>query len=175
MTRSSGTVAASSRRRSRVFAVAVVTVGALIAGCSGGTVPKTVTQEQAARRAEQIIRATVAALRPEPKLNPYTPMTGPTACTANTPDASQMVNVVYTYLLAGFPASENGSIGRQVLAYWQKQRYTIQGISGFNQNAPHIAGYTQDGYLIALDWTAGGTLAIGTTSPCVFPDATPSP
>jgi hypothetical protein len=146
----------------------------VLAGCSGGNVAThTMNKGQATTRAKQILEDTAAALHPRPTLELYMPMSQPTQCLADIPDADKMVNVGYTYILRGFPESENGSIGRQILAYWKKQGYTIQTSGGFNKGQPGISGETKDAYLISLDWRSDGSLGIGTTSPCIYPDGTP--
>lgn len=158
-----------------VFAAAIALTAAMtLPGCSGGNVAKhTMTQDQATTRAKQILQDTPAALNPRPHLELYTPLSQPSGCTADIPDADEMVNVVYTYILRGIPTSQNASVGHQVLAYWKKQGYTIQDTQGLDTGQPNVSGETKDAYLIALQWQSDGTLGIGATSPCIYTHGTP--
>jgi hypothetical protein len=134
------------------------------------------TQDQAARRAEQIVSETAAALSPKPRLE-SAPIfgNGPSACLADIPDAGKMVSVAYTFWLRGVPENENGKIGLQIKAHWQKQGYHIEKSSGFDKGQPDISGVTKDNFLISLNWSSNGALSVGATSPCVYPHGTPSP
>lgn len=164
-----------SRRSGRFLAASIaVIIAGLLTGCSGGNVAShTMTKAQATARAEQILRKTAAGLNPKPRLEVNSLLTVTDQCLANIPNASQMVNVAYSYWLRGIPESENGNIGLQIRSYWQKQGYRIDTSSGFGKGRPDISGMTKDGFLVSLNWSSNGALSIGATSPCIYPDGTP--
>lgn len=136
--------------------------------------PKTMTQAQAATRAEQILHETLAALHPRPRLD-FDPSLGNGAdvCVAGIPNADQMVSVNRSAWLRDIPVSQNGSIGRQILAYWRKQGYSISQAYGFDSNQPSINGETKDAFTFDLGTANNGWMSFGTTSPCVYPDGHP--
>lgn len=164
-------------RKSRCWPVmaAVVAVAAVLVGCSGGNVPaKTMTLDQATARAEQVVKETGAALTPRPALDfdPRLPNESG-VCLANIPHASQMVSVDRTAWLRKIPASQNSSIGQQILAYWKKQGYSISDQSGFADAQPSIDAVTKDGFTVSLGTAKNGWMSVGASSPCVYPHGTP--
>ncbi len=133
----------------------------------------TMTQDQAAARAGQIVRDTAAALTPKPRLESAPVFgNGPSPCLANVPNAGKMVSVAYGYWLRDIPESANAAIGQQVKAYWQKQGYRIETAKGLDNGQPDISGTTKDDFLISLNWSSNGALSMGATSPCVYPHGT---
>lgn len=164
-------------RTTRRWPVLLAAAGAslLLAGCSGGTVAtKTMTQAQATVRAGQILTGTATALTPRPQLD-FDPALGNGAdqCLADIPDADKMVNVNRIAWLRAIAVSRNGSIGRQVEAYWKKQGYSISTASGFDQESPVITGETSDHFTISLATGKNGLMSISASSPCIYPEGTP--
>ena len=65
-----GTRNPARRQTLRWLAAALTGATVMLTGCSGGNVaPKTMTQAQAAIRAEQVLKDTAAALTPRPQLD----------------------------------------------------------------------------------------------------------
>ena len=163
------------RRTGRWLAAALTGGIVMLAGCSGGNVAtKTMTQAQAATRAEQVLAGTAAAVKPRPRLD-FDPRLGNGAdqCLASIPNATEMVNVSRTAWLRQIPTSENGSVGQQILAFWKKQGYKITDYSGFSAGKPSIDAETKDYFTISLGTASNGLMSIGATSPCIYKNGTP--
>ncbi len=138
-------------------------------------------QQQATARAEQIVRDTASALHPEPGLDFNTSLpneTGP--CLAeNLPSADKMVQASRTAELSGVRDSQQIiAIANQVQAYWKKQGYVISSTANFTKGQPAIFGHTPEHdpfavFTISLETNPQGSIAIGATSPCIWPSGTP--
>ncbi|HUL24701.1 MAG TPA: hypothetical protein VLW44_02885 [Streptosporangiaceae bacterium] len=154
---------------------AVVPLGA--SGCTGGsTLPQhTITEHQAITQAEQILRDTASAITPRPTLELSRLLTDTGPCLVDpTNTADTRVQVSRAYYLRGFPRQGNASVAQQVLAYWQHKGYAISDTQRMNGDTPAIHGATSSGdFTISLDTGGDGTLTIGATSPCLWPNGTP--
>lgn len=65
-------------------------------------------------------------------------------------------------------------MAQQVLSYWKRKGYAIFDTPGVGTDAPNIHGATRSGdFLISLETAGDGSLAIGATSPCLWPHGTP--
>ena len=84
-----------------------------------------------------------------------------------------MVNLSRTAWLRQIPASDNASVGQQILAFWKKQDYKISDYSGFRTGKPSIDAETRDSFTISLGTASNGLMSIGASSPCIYPDGTP--
>jgi len=135
---------------------------------------KTMTLDQATARAEQVVKETGAALTPEPALDFDRSLPNESGvCLANVPNADQMVSVDRTAWLRKIPASQNGTVGQQILAYWKKQGYSISDQSGLADGQPSIGGETKDGFTVSLATAKNGWMSISASSPCVYQHGTP--
>jgi len=84
--------------------------------------------------------------------------------------------VIRTFWLRGISPRDNAGIGGQVLRFWRKQGYRVYQTQGLGTNAPNVFASTRrDDFLIALESSADGSLRIGDTSPCLWPDGTAPP
>jgi hemolysin activation/secretion protein len=135
----------------RWLAAGAVVAALTLAGCSGGsaggTVAKTMNQQQATAQAEQIVRDTASALHPQPSLDFNTSLpneTGP--CLAeNLPSADKMVQASRTAQLGGVRDSQEIiAIANQVQAYWKKQGYVVTSTANFSKGQPAIFGHTPE-------------------------------
>jgi hypothetical protein len=167
--------------RWRRCATVVIALAALVtSACSGGGSPvfhPTMTEQQAIARAEQILHETAAAISPRPTLEVYQPGSDTGPCLINPNDTSdKRMQVVRTYWLRGITEQDNASVGEQILRFWKHKGYAISDTKGVGTSQPDITGATQiDDFLISLEWSADGSLSIGTTSPCIWPKGTPPP
>jgi hypothetical protein len=169
--------------RAGYLAMILVTLIA-VAGCGIGRSPirrpvdeKTMTTLQVTSRIEQIIRDTVAGLNPKPQLKVIDYLSHPTTC-IDPSDGGSPDRAVLTrhYRLSGIPNDRNGDIGRQVKTQWERKGYKINSADRLETNEPQITGHTQpDEFSISLTTNADGALAIGSTSPCFWPNGTPEP
>ncbi|MFJ3692616.1 hypothetical protein ACIPW9_00685 [Streptomyces sp. NPDC090052] len=153
-----------------------------LAGCSQSEAArpknhKTITHEQAAARAEQLIRETVNELTPRPKLEIYQPGSADAPCLDPTDGGSENRQVISRgYWLRGISRADNRSIGKQVLHLWKKKGDLITSTTKIGTDRPEIHGGSKpDDFLIALESSDNGWLSIGATSPCIWPQGTPPP
>lgn len=159
--------------------IAALLSALILGGCSGGSgvTHPTMTQQHAIARAEYILHETAGAIIPPPRLEVYQPgsITGP--CLINPNDTSdKRVQVTRTYWLRGITKQDNASVGQQVLRFWKQKGYVITDHPGMGTDAPNIHGYTRaENFLISLEYSSDGSLSIGTTSPCIWPNGTPPP
>jgi hypothetical protein len=151
---------------------AILSVAALVAelaGCGGGGGNVSLTHAQAVSQVEHLISQTMARLTPQPKLQPYSSLSGDTNCEDSSGQQSSLVNVSRNYLLTGIAASDNSAIGEDIHGFWQKQGYKITESKGVGTAEPNINATTGDDYLLALQSNSEGTLMLGVTSPCAQP------
>jgi hypothetical protein len=162
--------------------IAVLPSVAALAAC--GVLPgekhlekNTMTKQQASDRIEQIIRDTVAKLDPKPQLSAIDYLSQPTTCIDPTDGGSSDRTVLTRhYLLRGIPHDRNGAIGQQVKRYWENSGYKISSSVRLDTNEPQTTGFTQqDQFSISLTTGGDGSLGIGATSPCIWPNGTPEP
>jgi hypothetical protein len=168
---------ASKPHRARLAAAACAAL--IITGCSGGNAvfEPTITEQHAAGLARQILQGTAEAITPRPALETYQPGSGTGPCLINPADTSdKRVQVTLTYFLRGIPRQENASVARQILAHWKHQGYAILTTHHLDTDQPVITAATHgDSFLLSLDSGSDGSLSIGTSSPCIWPDGTPPP
>jgi len=161
-----------------VTTAAIAGIG-LLAGCSAGgntaSQPPTqaasgpMTQQQAAARAQQILRDTASGVQPPLRLRVDPDMTMPSECNTQIP----RVSVTYAFFLSGLTESQEGTAALKIRAYWKKRGYNVGISGGFTDGQPYIAAETQDHFLIGLDWnTTGGPVFISATSPCAIAEST---
>jgi hypothetical protein len=171
-------------RRTRSIAIlpAVVIALAAAAGCTSSgnhvTQQPTMTEQQAAAHAEQILRDTAAVLRPKPTLEVYQPgsATGPCLDDTNPQSAQGRVIVNRTYWLRGIPQSSNATIGQQVLQYWKEKNWVITSTKGVGTAQPEITGLAKPyAFGINLEWSSDGSLSLAASSVCIWPHGTPPP
>jgi hypothetical protein len=149
-----------------------------IRGAGGGNVnEKTMTTDQVTTRIEQIIRDTVAAINPTPQLQMVDYLSQPTTCVDPTDGGSSDRTVLNRhYRLVGIPTDRNGEVGQQVKIYWESKGYDITSAVRLNSRDPQITAFTKpDEFSISLKTGGDGSLGIGSTSPCFWPNGTPEP
>jgi hypothetical protein len=160
--------------------VALIAVSACGAGrgSGGGHVREmTMTTQQVTVRIEQILRDTAAAISPEPQLKIVDYLSQSSTCVDPTDGGSSDRTVLNRhYRLVGIPADRKGDVGQQVKTYWESKGYEITSADRLSSNDPQITAFTKpDEFSISLTTSGDGSLGIGSTSPCFWPEGTPEP
>lgn len=158
-------------RRGAALLTATITVAlAALAGCGGGN-RLTLTHAQAVSHVERLVHETAATLQPSPTLKLYPGLSGDTNCTNSAGGQSNLVNVSRSYILDGFPASDNQMAGEKIRSFWEKRGYHITKSAGVGTGTPSISATTNDSFLLALESNSQGTLMLVASSPCAQPDS----
>ncbi|TWV57106.1 hypothetical protein FRZ03_02925 [Streptomyces misionensis] len=169
---------------SRAMAViAVLTASTVLAGCGSGqkgnsggeTGSKQVTmdEQQATKRAEDILHQAVDGMSPKPTLK-RTGLNPVGACLADDHSAGERRQVTLSYQLTGVPGTEAKKLVRQARDAWVKRGYTFQSADAdWSDPFPTVNMRTvpDDFWMTALtgvvDKAKGeGLAAISITSPC---------
>lgn len=137
----------------------------------------TITQEQALDRIEQIIKETVKAIEPKPKLELYRPSLNVNMCVDPTDGGSEnRVIVARAYYLNGITQDQVGNVARQVRQHWEQQGHQITVVT---PDGLDISGRSRpDDFILSLTPTGDANapiLNLGVTSPCIWPNGTPEP
>jgi hypothetical protein len=151
----------------------VLLLSLVLSGCGGSGV--TMTHQQAVDRANHLVSEVVSLLRPRPGLELYPGLSGDTNCENAVGETSSQVTTGNTYLLHGISVSDNVAVGRQVLAYWQREGYQVTESQGIGTEQPIIVVQTPDGFHMSLQTGGDGVLSIGASSPCVQPAPSGTP
>ncbi|SFI88858.1 hypothetical protein SAMN05216275_105280 [Streptosporangium canum] len=138
---------------------------------------RTMTEAQALARVEQIIKETVAVVRPEPRLDLYAPSLNSNMCLDPTDGGSEdRIVVNRSYYLRGIPQGKISEVVGQIKKHWEQQGYYISGVSA---NGRNMTGRSRpDDFLLSLLSAYDGddvVLSMGASSPCIWPDGTPEP
>ncbi|MEU7055154.1 hypothetical protein [Streptomyces sp. NPDC046197] len=160
--------------------VAVAACGSGQTGSSGGsTASKQVTmdEQQATKRAEEIIHQAVDGMSPKPTLK-RTGLTPVGACVADDHSAGERQQVTLSYQLTGVPGTEAKTLVRQARDAWVKRGYKFQSSDAdWSDSFPSVSMRTvsDDFWMTALtgvvDKAKGeGLAAISVTSPCFAAD-----
>jgi hypothetical protein len=130
---------------------------------------------QAVDRANYLVNEVVDVLHPRPGLELYQGLSGDTDCENALGGTSSLVTTGNTYLLRGIAVSDNVAVGRQVLAYWQREGYQVTESQEVGSEQPSIFVQTPDGFNMSLQTGGDGVMSIGATSPCVQPKPSGTP
>ncbi|MDR8413019.1 hypothetical protein MTP10_30340 [Nonomuraea sp. 3-1Str] len=131
------------------------------------------SQSEAVARVEQLVRDTAGAVSPPPRLELIESSVPPHTCLSGDQPQGKVV-VGRAYWLRDVPKGEQIALSQQISAHWQAQGHRITasgkpGAIGVNAMSP------SDGFILALTLTKEGELYLAASSPCVWPDGTPSP
>ncbi|ACZ88956.1 hypothetical protein [Streptosporangium roseum] len=159
------------------FTVMIIAFAALVVGCTGGEAVNrpAMTQAQALVRIEQLIKETVDAITPKPRLDLYRPSLNINGCFDPTDGGSEdRVVISRSYYLRDIAREQIAEVARQVKQHWEQQGHYIEGASKSGLN---ISGHSQpDDFLLSLSLTGDNdVLGLGVTSPCIWPSGTPEP
>jgi hypothetical protein len=144
----------------------------------------TMTPQQAAAYAEEILQDTINVLTPRPQLatsaadEAYGILNNTGPCTSG-PNASQMVVVSRGYWLKGITGHDYGTIGEQVLAYWRRVHWVITGTANIGASQLQITAVAPPyAFSVSMSWGTAignpdGQLSIGASSVCLWPHGHP--
>ncbi|WBO64422.1 hypothetical protein [Streptomyces camelliae] len=160
--------------------VAVAACGSGQTGSSGGSTPSkqvTMDEQQATKRAEEIIHQAVDGMSPKPTLK-RTGLSPLGACVADDHSAGERQQVALSYQLTGVPGTEAKKLVRQARDAWVKLGYTFQSSDAdWSDPFPSVSMRTvpDDFWMTAItgvvDKAKGeGLAAISVTSPCFAAD-----
>lgn len=135
----------------------------------------TITQQQAIERVDRYIADAVAALPVDPTLTPESEALD-SACMDPTDNGPRnRITVTKGYWLDGTPQDAN-EIYFDALRQW----WTTHGFDILEDDRTVGARYLwveqrSDGFRMSLQESAEGSVSLGATSPCIWPDGTPVP
>ncbi|MER5420212.1 hypothetical protein [Streptosporangium roseum] len=157
------------------FIVVIVAVVVLVVGCTGGEAVNgpTMTQAQALARVEQLIKETVDAITPKPRLDLDRLSLNVNNCIDPTDGGSEARIVIDRgYYLRDISEDQIEEVARQVKQYWEQRGYYIEAIS---KSGLDISGHSQpDDFLLSLAPTGDdNVLNLGVSSPCIWPNGAP--
>lgn len=140
----------------------------------GNVNESTMNQEQALARVEQLIKETVQAIKPKPRLDLFQPSLITQSCLDPTDGGSQeRIIINRIYYLRDIPRDQLSRVAQQVRQYWEKQGHLITNTSADGLN---IFGRSRpDDFLISLQSSGDDLLNLGASSPCIWPNGTPGP
>jgi hypothetical protein len=166
------------QRHLATFAVAMTTI-ALLASCSSpnptdGAMKNTITQQEANARVEQYTRDAAAALTPTPRLELLSKFED-SPCDDPTDNGPRgRVHVSRSYWLRDIPKDRNSEVAVSLSQWWQEHNFRIT-LDKRPQENLIFAEHNTDGFRMSLQEGAQGSLSLGTSSPCVWPNGTPAP
>lgn len=171
------------------LAIAVVTASACGAHQGekgdGGTTPKHVAMndQQAVKRAEEIIHQAVDGMSPKPKLERIGPAPVGACIARDDHGPDDRLQVSLTYKLTGVPGSKAKSLVRQATDAWVKLGYKFQSSDpDWSKPFPNVSMRTvsDDFWMDAVTGvvnraTGEGLASVGVTSPCFARNASDQP
>ncbi|KWW98884.1 hypothetical protein LI90_514 [Carbonactinospora thermoautotrophica] len=168
------------RRQLVLACVAVLALCGLLTACGFAELDRrfmkpTMTEEQAAQRAEEHIRRAVSVLPPTARLeNPFF-NTMPCA-DATVPGPEGRVSVARTYWLRGLPKENNRAYFDTLYEFWTRNGYRVLSDDRANRESMYLwVEHTGDSFRLSIQSNDYGDLSIGADSPCIWPKGTPEP
>lgn len=159
------------------FIVVFVTVGCQSEISTGsepseGQQENTMNQDEAAERVEEYIDDAAAALPGDVELEPEGDTTF-ASCDDPTDDGPKgRVIASHVYRLSGLPTEANEANAELLHQYWTGKGYEI--ILDRRPERIYISAESSgDAFTIFLRSSVQGTLSLGASSPCVWPDGEP--
>lgn len=169
------------RKRKNLFASAFIVVF-MLAGCQseapdGSESPEgqkinSMSQDEAADRVEEYIDDAAAALPGDVELEPEGDTTF-ASCDDPTDDGPKgRVIASHVYRLSGLPTEDNEANAELLHQFWTDKGYEI--ILDRRPERIYISAESSgDAFTIFLRSSVQGTLSLGASSPCVWPDGEP--
>ncbi|MBO3746835.1 hypothetical protein J5X84_12220 [Streptosporangiaceae bacterium NEAU-GS5] len=132
----------------------------------------TITKAQALERIQELIDGAAAAVVPKPKLELYKPSLRDATCDQPTDGGSKDRIVVHReYYLNGIPKDQLKDASRKIKTYWEQQGHYIDGVAP--DGIGIYARSRPEDFYLALSWSEGDVLLLGSTSTCIWPNGTP--
>lgn len=165
-----------------IMTCAVAACGSEQTGNTGAGAPTkqvTMDEQQATKRAEEVVHEAVDDMSPKPTLK-RTPLKPLGSCLADDHSSGERVQIHLTYQLTGVPGSAAKELVRQARDAWVKRGYEFQNSDAdWSDPFPSVSMRTvpDDFWMTALtgvvDKAKGeGLAAISVTSPCFAANAT---
>ncbi|WP_245900481.1 hypothetical protein [Prauserella shujinwangii] len=133
---------------------------------------RTLTEEEAAQRAEQHIRRAVAALPEKPTLTvQYADSAECLDPTDNGPRGRYQVGK--TYWLDGVPSERNEEFVDALYDYWVSHGFRILTDKRSESDRFVSVENDDDAFRMSVKQSVEGDLSLGASSPCVWPNGTP--
>lgn len=131
----------------------------------------TMTEQEAAERAEQHIAGAVAALPDRPALTLLSDL----SMECLDPDDGGppgRYEVGRTYWLDGLPSDRNGSYVDALCSYWRSHGFRVLADTRPNDLFVSVE-HDDDAFRMSVVASDDGRLSLGASSPCIWPDGTP--
>ncbi|OQO94708.1 hypothetical protein B1813_00980 [Saccharomonospora piscinae] len=137
-----------------------------------GSSMRTMTEDEAAQRAEEHIRRAVAALPEKPALTPLR------ADSAECLDPSDngprgRYEVGRSYWLDDLPGERNAEFVDALVEHWSAHDYRVLTDKRETKNRFVSVEHRGDAFRMSVKQSVEGDLSLGASSPCVWPDGTP--
>lgn len=144
----------------------------LVAGCSGDEQMRTLTEQEAAARAEEHIKQAVAALPIEPTLTlQYADSAECLDPTDNGPRGRYQIGK--TYWLDSLPSDRNAELVDTLYRYWVANGYRVLTDERSASDMFVSVESETDEFRMSVKESVEGDLSLGASSPCVWPDGVP--
>lgn len=164
----------------RLKIAAYTTMAALmLTACSTGIgqraeMEETITQDEAAEKIEQHVTDAVAALPDTVELEPLGPVAFASCDDPTDGGSKDRVTVSQRQWLTGLPAEDNEQNVDLLYDYWVSNGYRV--IHDLRPDELFVTAESEtDAFNVSVQASDEGSLSIGASSPCVWPEGTPKP
>lgn len=149
--------------------IAAATLG-FVASCGNGDILKnTITEAEATQRVEDYVRQTMAALRPEARLEVLAPADSLICDDPTDHGPENRVTVGNIYWVRGLPVENNNQHFDAVLDWWRAHDFAVRADDRRPGSNYVLVENRKDGFRMAFRDNFSGGLLLGADSPCVAP------
>ena len=163
----------------RLKIAAYTSMAALVlTGCNTGFgqragMEETITQDEAAEKIEQHVTDAVAVLPDTVELEPLGPVAFASCDDPTDGGPKDRVTVSQRQWLTGLPAEDNEQNVDLLYDYWVSNGYRV--IHDLRPDELFVTTESEtDAFNVSVQASDEGSLSIGASSPCVWPDGTPN-
>lgn len=159
------------------LALVVVMLVLVLTSCDsdGGKQPvNTITQQEANNRVEQYVRDAVSALSPAPRLEPLGHEEAGDCSDPTDRGPGGRVLANRSHWLRDIPRENNPAVIDTLMKWWSEHNFAVLNDERPKSNYVHVENRS-DGFRMYVQESAQGSLSLGATSPCVWPNGTPGP
>ena len=136
----------------------------------------TLTTQQAGDRANEHIKNAVDALPDNPSLRTKNIVNDTMECKDPSDNGPRGRYTIYkSYWLKDIPKNHNTELVDTLYQYWKNNNYRILANQRSRDDKFISVQHNEDAFRMSVDEDDHGTLALGASSPCVWPDGTPPP
>jgi len=136
----------------------------------------TLTTQQAGDRANEHVKNAVDALPIEPSLERQKHLSDSMECIDPTDDGPRgRYEIDRNYELHDIPQERNSELVDALYHYWKNNNYRILADQRSRDDKFISVQHNEDAFRMSVDEDDHGTLSLGASSPCVWPDGTPPP